>query len=547
MDAAASRRSEHAGATRAPGASEIGALQLRLALEAGQLGVWDWEIATDQVTWSAEMERLAGLEPGTFGGTIAAFEAAVHPEDRDRVASAIEDGLATGEYLVEYRFLHPDGTVRWVEVRGSVRDSVDGSPSGLVGIALDVTDRVRHRMGLEREQPILLALDRISLQLNREHDRVRLAETVVEVAAEALGADVAGLVRRPSILHGWEVIARTAPRDADLIAAAGVLAGAISSDDVAVQRTSGALAVPVVWDPDLTELLVVLHDGAVPSGADRLLGGIGAHAATALENARLHEAARTELAARSRLLAERDEVSRQLQRSLLPADLPAIPDLDLAAGYLPMTEGIGGDFYDVFPLHDGTWGIVLGDVCGKGPVAAGTTSLARHSLRAAAMAQHAPSEAVQILNRAMIDRDGDDRTFCTLVDARLRPVEGGMRLEACVAGHPPILVLRADGRLESLGPTGHLVGMFDVIRAEEEAMELGPGDACVLYTDGATDVRRDDQVFGEDRLAEVVSACRGMSAAAMARSIEVAVVDFQRGDISDDLALVVLRVPESST
>src|SRR5690606_5092455 len=155
-----------------------------------------------------------------------------------------------------------------------------------------------------------------------------------------------------------------------------------------------------------------------------------------------------------------------------------------------------------------------------------------------------PAEAVQVLNQAMTELE--ERTFCTVIDARLRPVDGRVCLEAAVAGHPPMLVLRADGSLEEVGPTGHLVGMFDEIKAGEVTVELGPGDTCVLYTDGATDVRRDGEVFGDDRLADVVHGCRGMSAAATARSIEVAVVDYQRGDISDDLALVVLRVPQSS-
>lgn len=522
------------------------ALQLGLALEAGQLGVWDWDQTTDRVTWSEEMERLAGMAPGSFGGTFDAFMAAVHPDDRERVAATIAEGIASERHLVEHRFLLPDGSVRWIEGRGAARRGDDGGVTGMVGIALDVTDRVRHRNRLEAERPVLHALDRISLQLTLERDRARLAETVVEAAAEAIGASAAGLVHRASILHPWEVAVSSGGRDAELARAAAELAGAMSAGEGHhVQQAPGAMAVPVVWDPDLSELLVVLHDGEVQEGTVRLLGGIGAHAAAALENARLHEVATVELAARSRLLAERDEVARQLQRSLLPPELPAIPGLDLAAGYLPMTEGIGGDFYDVFALHDDTWGVVLGDVCGKGPVAAGTTSLARHTLRAAAMARHRPAEAVQVLNRAMTDREGADRTFCTVVDARLTPVEGGVRIDACVAGHPPLLVLRADGALERVGPSGHLVGMFEEIRAAETSVVLRAGDTCVLYTDGATDVRRDGEVFGDDRLADVVHGCRGMSAAGTARSIELAVVDFQRGDITDDLALVVLRVPAS--
>lgn len=535
-------RDERGPAADGPGGEDRRSLQLRLALEAGQLGVWDWDRATDTVTWSEEMERLAGLAPGSFDGTFEAFMAVVHPEDRELLAAAIADGVTNGRHVVEHRFLRADGTVLWIEGRGAARRDDAGEVVGMAGIGIDVTDRVRYRQRLEAEGPMLRALDRISLQLNRERDSARLAQTIVEVAAEALGAAGAGLARRSSILHPWEVVVATPGADADVAAAArAAAAGEMPAGEPGVHPVPGGLAVPVVWDPDLTELLVVLHDGPAPEEVERLLGGVGAHAATALENARLHEAARAELAERSRLLAERDEVSRQLQRNLLPPDLPVIPGLDVAAGYLPMTEGIGGDFYDVFPLHDGSWGVILGDVCGKGPVAAGVTALARHTLRAAAMADHRPAEAVRVLNQAMTELE--ERTFCTVVDARVRPVDGGVRIVAAVAGHPPLLVLRADGSLEQLGPSGHLVGMFDEIRTGEVAVDLGPGDACVLYTDGATDVRRDGEVFGDDRLADVVQGCRGLSAVGVARSIEVAVVDFQRGQIGDDLALVVVRVP----
>jgi len=534
-------------------ASDHRALQLGLAVEAARLGAWEWDRETATVSWSPEMEALAGVPTGSFAGTFEAYLEAVHPDDRAAMTRAVEVGSATGRLVVEHRFRHPDGRVTWVECRGAVRHDEHGRVAGMVGVSIDVTDRVRHRRHLESEQPILVALNRISLQLNSEHDRDRLADTVVEVAAEACGAPGAALVRRPSILHPWEVTARVGDDAVDWIAVAAAVARDLQSSPAAelgVARQGSVMAVPVGSTLDLTDLLLVADDdaadahGAGPAEqAERLLAGIAAHAATALENARLHAVARRELEARNVALAERDEVMRQLQQSLLPPALPDIAGLDLAARYLPMTEGIGGDFYDVFRLHDDAWGIVLGDVCGKGPVAAGVTALARHTLRAAAMAEHSPAESVQILNEAMVDRHRDDRTFATLVDARLRVRDEGVRIDAAVAGHPPLLVLRADGELEHHGPTGHLVGMFDEIACAELELQLRPGDLCVFHTDGATDVRRDGEVFGDDRLAEVVQGCRGMSAAAVARSIELAVVDYQRGQISDDLAVVVVRVP----
>jgi len=532
--------------TDTPGVAQSRLLQLQLAVEAGQLGVWEWDRGTGRVAWSEELERLAGLEPGSFDGSFEAYMAAIHPDDREAVGRTIEHGVEAGAHVTEHRFLHPDGTVTWVEGRGAVLRDDTGEVVGMVGVTIDVTDRVRYRRRLEAQQPILVALNRISLQLNREHDRQRLAQTIVEVTAESCGRGGAALLSRASVLHPWQVTADHGRFDVDLLAVADAVTDrlrGLGTDVPEVVWAPGALAVPVTPMRNLTELLVVPDDETAPEGLEPLLAGIGAHAATALENARLHELARAELAARNVALAERDEVARELQRSLLPPALPDVPGLDLAAGYLPMTEGIGGDFYDVYPLGADGWGVVLGDVCGKGPAAAGVTALARHTVRAAAMAGHPPAESVRILNQAMIGREDEARTFCTLVDVRLQPQDGGVRLEAGVAGHPPVLVLRADGTLETLGPTGHLVGMFDEIVVGSLSAELRRGDLCVLYTDGATDVRRDAEVFGDERLADVVRSCRSMSAAAVVRSIELAVVDFQRGDISDDLAVVVIRVP----
>jgi len=523
-------------------------LQLQLALEAGQLGVWEWDRRTGRVIWSAELERLAGLEPGTFDGSFESYMATIHPDDRAAVAATIDHGVEAGSHVTEHRFLRPDGSITWVEGRGAVLRDEDGEVIGMVGVSIDVTDRVRYRRQLEAQQPILVALNRISLQLNREHDRDRLAETIVEVTAQSCGRGAAALVSRASVLHPWQVAAQHGDFVPDLLAIARSVAAHLAEIGASLPEVvwlEGALAVPVTPLSGLTDLLVVSDDDGAPEGLEALLAGIGAHAASALQSARLHEQARAELDARNRALAERDEVARQLQRSLLPPALPTVPGLDLAAGYLPMTEGIGGDFYDVYPLGDAGWGIVLGDVCGKGPATAGVTALARHTVRASAMAGHPPDESVQILNQAMIGGEDEARTFCTLVDARLQPHDGGVRIVAGVAGHPPILILRAGGILEAVGPTGHLVGMFDEISASVVTAELGRGDLCVLYTDGATDVRRDGgEVFGDERLADVVRSCRSMSAAAVVRSIELAVVDFQRGEISDDLAVVVVRIPD---
>jgi serine phosphatase RsbU (regulator of sigma subunit) len=138
--------------------------------------------------------------------------------------------------------------------------------------------------------------------------------------------------------------------------------------------------------------------------------------------------------------------------------------------------------------------------------------------------------------------DGESR-FCTAIFAHVDANGSFVRLRTAIAGHPPILVLRSDGTLEPQGPTGPLLGVLENVAIGERVVDLRPGDACVLYTDGATDVRHGRDTFGDSRLADVVSSCRSMSAEAIAAQIENAVVSFQQGDMRDDLALVVLAVP----
>jgi PAS domain S-box-containing protein len=116
--------------------------RLRLAVEAGRMGTWEWTPATGRVVWSASLESIHGLEPGTFAGTFEAVLSEVHPDDRDGLLRAIREAQEelTGHH-VEYRICLPDGTIRWVEGRGKVLLDESGRLSRMVGVCADVTDR----------------------------------------------------------------------------------------------------------------------------------------------------------------------------------------------------------------------------------------------------------------------------------------------------------------------------------------------------------------------------------------------------------------------
>lgn len=118
--------------------------RLQLALEAGRMGMWEWDLRSGRVSWSPTLERMHGLEPGSFGGTFEDFQSDMHPEDRERVLRSLAESLAgPHRHDVEYRILPPDGVMRWVEGRGLLVRDGDGRPLRMVGVCIDVTERKR--------------------------------------------------------------------------------------------------------------------------------------------------------------------------------------------------------------------------------------------------------------------------------------------------------------------------------------------------------------------------------------------------------------------
>jgi PAS domain S-box-containing protein len=115
--------------------------RLSVAMGAGQMGSWEWRMDDNHVRWSEALERIHGLEPGTFAGTFEAFLADVHPDDRASVQETIGQSLETGTHEIEYRIILPDGQMRWVLGRGQLIRDEAGKPSRMVGVCMDITER----------------------------------------------------------------------------------------------------------------------------------------------------------------------------------------------------------------------------------------------------------------------------------------------------------------------------------------------------------------------------------------------------------------------
>lgn len=254
-------------------------------------------------------------------------------------------------------------------------------------------------------------------------------------------------------------------------------------------------------------------------------------AALALDNARLY--------------SERVAISQSLQRSLLPPELPQIDGVEVEVIYRAAGEGneVGGDFYDLFPIRDGAYGFAIGDVCGTGPEAAAVTGLARHALRLLAREGYGGPAVLERLNSAIIDEGARSR-FLTLLYGELWPQEDGSAvLKVVCAGHPLPLRLRQDGTVEPAAEPQALLGVMEDLELYEQTITLDPGDVLLCVTDGVTERREGTRMLGDDGLTEVLTACTGLTAGAVAARVMRAVERFASDAPSDDMAILAMRVP----
>lgn len=560
--------------------------RLDLTLDAGGMGTWDWDLITQKVIWSPRMEAIAGLAPGAFGQRGADVIAAIAEEDRDAAQAALISAAQNGtEYEDEFRMRLPNGELRWVESRGRVVATRDGTPLRMIGVASDVTERhvmedVKLRL-LEREHAARLAaeasrerlalLAEISGALATTLDPRAVHETLAALLVPRIAdwctldaLDEDGEMRPMAVVHIdprqvplvdemrvrrrdaggdgiWSV--RRAMRTGrservEDITDADLEAVAVDEEHLAVLTALGprsALVAPLVSRGRVLGGITLVTTGSRSYDADdqNLLENIASRAATAIDTAVLFDS--------------RTEVARALQQTLLPPALPEIPGIDLWADYRVAEAGIeiGGDFYDVFETTDG-WNAVLGDVCGKGPAAAGVTGLFRHTLRAVApgAGPEGPAAVLRATNDAILDQI-DDTRFVTAVLVSLTPGRGRATAAVACGGHPRPLLLRADGSVERVEATGTLLGVLPSPPLQEVELALGPGDALVLYTDGVTEARDGPEQFGESRLIASLEGATGLTAARQVTARVLEAVDAFRDPDSaaDDIAVVAIRVP----
>jgi serine phosphatase RsbU (regulator of sigma subunit) len=247
---------------------------------------------------------------------------------------------------------------------------------------------------------------------------------------------------------------------------------------------------------------------------------------------------------RARLYALRAKEAHVLQASLMPPALPRIPGLDVAAAYHPFGDGsvVGGDFYDVYALGQGRWGLVVGDVSGKGIEAAAITALARHTTRAAAVLGLGPADVLQTLNRVMLSEPLGER-FCTIVHGVLEPSTEGVAVTLSLGGHPrPLLLDRRTRIVRPVGKPGTAVGVLPDPTLLETRLNLRDGDVLVFFTDGCVDFQVDGRTTSDENvLLDLLREHADEDAVELTRRLEDEILNSKGGSSADDLALLVVR------
>jgi PAS domain S-box-containing protein len=304
-------------------------------------------------------------------------------------------------------------------------------------------------------------------------------------------------------------------------------------DDLRKLELRSAVSVPLIaGGRTIGALTMVLSglDRRFDSGDVAFVEDVARRAALAVDNAVLYQ--------------REQHIASTLQNSLLPASLPDIDGAEVAALYQPAGAGneVGGDFYDIWQIGPGDFGVAVGDVAGRGPAAAALTALMRHVVYATSLHEPSPAAALRTLNEAVWRRTDRNR-FCTVCLMRLRRTDAGWRVTMSSGGHPLPMIRRASGKVIEFGRPGTLIGVAETIDVADEETDLRPDDTVVVWTDGIVEQRVDGELYGEERLRDVIAAWAPASGSAeLIEDVLESLESFSGGGgKEDDRALLIVR------
>jgi PAS domain S-box-containing protein len=538
----------------------------RALVQGGAQIIWVASPDGEMLEDSAEWRWITGQTVEEFLGS--GWLDSIHPEDRERVERDWRECLRTGRIFDDrFRMRARGGAYRHYDVR-AVPIERDGKIAEWVGACTDVTSQreAEEMRGRLTDQLSAAALRTARLQqatamLAEALDVEQVVEVITEVGRTAIGALRSAVALLDDDKLGLRVVNRSglAPTGPD---GAGVR---LTLDTPSVMTRAIATRRPVlIADP---EELRTQFDSEPDAGNGRVMDtgdeqawvGLPLLAAgmplgalrfsfgkprTILEEERVFLEA---LAGQCALAVERAEMYEKehtaavtLQRSLLPGELPSVPGLALDARYLPRSTDVGGDWYDVFRLPDRRLAVTVGDVMGKGLLAAAGMGRVRNALRALALTDPRPAAVLAGLDRLFAATELEEQvTTVTYLVIDPETGEG----QAGNAGHPPTLLL-TPGALPVLdsAEAGTPLGWASPRR--QHAFRLPPGSTAVFYSDGLVENRMRGLDSGLDELVRIAAGAPQDLVGAPGRLLQYLLDNMLAGyEQDDDVTVLVMHVP----
>jgi serine phosphatase RsbU (regulator of sigma subunit) len=382
---------------------------------------------------------------------------------------------------------------------------------------------------LARAAVELLGVDAAVIRMPDER-RDDLVVRTIHVANPRLREPVEALLARPqklSRLPGRRLFRMGRPLVLDPASAAAMGA----SYELLVpflEKGSTAAVVPIKTPSEVLATLTLLSLDPGKAITDETVDAalaVAGQAALAIDNARLYEQQR--------------DFADTIQRSLLPRTEPALAGLELGAVYASAAHvEVGGDLYDFLELADGRLAVVLGDVTGHGIDATADMAMAKFVFRSLAREHPEPSDFLAHANEVVVGEIASGK-FITML---YLTVDADRSEVACAgAGHPPPRVVDRTGAVHALDARGLALGIEAGQRYEEAREPLAPGATVVLYTDGVVEARNGPELFGVERLDELLVRKRGLRATELAQAVLAECRAFAGGDLADDCAVVVIK------